>query len=84
MLRLRREAVSRATEEIRSYLREHPEATDNLLGIVTCWLRHDASFSNLAGVEAALAQLVEEHVVESRTMPDGGVLYRVGASARKR
>jgi hypothetical protein len=76
MWRPARETMSQSAEEIRRYVLAHPEASDNLLGVVTFWLERDPSVANLANVEAALAWLVDERLIESRTMPDGGVLYR--------
>jgi hypothetical protein len=62
--------------EIARYLAVHPDASDNLIGVVRCWLNRDPSQTTLSIVEAALNEMVSRGEIERRALPDGGAVFR--------
>ena len=63
------------TDDIFTYLRAHPQASDSLEGIVSWWL--PARF--LAArelVQASLDRLVAQGLVERTRLADGTIVYR--------
>ena len=60
---------------IRSYLREHPNAADTAQGVAQWWVRGEAGDAWLGKVRSALEQLVREGSMASSTLRDGTVIY---------
>jgi hypothetical protein len=68
--------ASEVVHEIARYLVDHPEASDNLVGVVKCWLNRDPSQTTLSIVEAALREMVSRGEIERHALPDGGAVFR--------
>lgn len=62
--------------EILSYLESHPDAADNLHGVVNWWLLHQRYLGELNQVESALNLLIRKQAVEKIENPDGTTIYR--------
>ncbi len=74
--------IGSVVQAIRDYLTRHPEAADSPEGIARWWLSGAGVGASVADVRAALDCLVEQGIVSSRQLPDGGQIY--GAAAAKR
>ena len=62
------------TEDILAYLREHPQASDSLEGIVSWWL--PARFvAAREAVQHSLDRLVARALVERTRLADGTIVY---------
>jgi hypothetical protein len=68
--------ASEVADEIERYLVDHPEASDNLIGVVKCWLNRDPSQTMLLIADAALGDLVSRGKVDRFALPDGGAVFR--------
>lgn len=68
--------ASEVADEIERYLVDHPEASDNLIGVVKCWLNRDPSQTILSIAEAALSDLVSRGEIDRFPLPDGGAVFR--------
>lgn len=68
--------ASEVVDEIARYLVDHPEASDNLIGVVKCWLNRDPSQTMLSIADAALRELVSRGEIERHPLPDGGAVFR--------
>jgi hypothetical protein len=62
--------------EILDYLARHPDAQDTIDGILQWWML-DANIRNRAKVEATVAQLVQQGLLEETQSSDGKVFYHV-------
>ena len=69
--------MPRVAGEILAYLSKHPNAEDTLEGIVHWWLLEQRIKRVIADVKAALARLLAENLVLSRTGGDGETRYRL-------
>lgn len=63
------------TEEIARYMRQRGKAADTLEGITHWWLLRQRLYEGRQQVEHAVDYLCRIGVVESRTLPDGSVVY---------
>ena len=70
------EGTRRATQAIEAYLARHVHAADSEAGIVQWWLPEMGVDVSLLEVRLALQSLVERGRIESRSLPDGSVIYR--------
>jgi hypothetical protein len=61
--------------EIKRYLAAHPDAADTIDGLMQWWLPHDCAALPRETVEQALALLVADGEIVSRTLVDGTVIY---------
>lgn len=68
--------ASEVADEIAQYLADHPEASDNLIGVVKCWLNRDPSQTMLSITELALRELVSRGEIVRHPLPDGGAVFR--------
>jgi len=68
--------VSEVAAEIARYLDVNPLASDNLVGVIRCWLNLDPSKETQEAVEAALREMVARGDIERHRLPDGGAVYR--------
>jgi hypothetical protein len=66
--------------EILSYLELHPDAADNLDGVIDWWLLEQRFARPAKQVESALNILIEKHAVEKIRNPDGTTIYRARRS----
>ena len=67
--------------EILSYLEMHPDAADNLDGVINWWLREQRFLRPVEQVESALNILIEKQAVERIRNPDGTTIYRAQRKA---
>lgn len=63
-------------KEILRYLELHPDAADNLDGVIDWWLFEQRLMRPAKQVESALNILIEENAVEKIRNPDGTTIYR--------
>ena len=68
--------ASGVAAEIARYLDCNPLASDNLVGVIRCWLNRDPSAGTREVVEFALLEMVARGEVERLSLPDGGFVYR--------
>ena len=61
---------------ILQYVAEHPQAFDNVDGILRWWLKDDLCLTPRATLEPILQGLVEQGILERRPVPNGGAVYR--------
>jgi hypothetical protein len=76
---MRQEHAGNAAEvaaEVQRYLREHPEASDTLIGVTKFWLNRDPRAATVAIVAAALDILLAHRVIERHQLPGGAHIYR--------
>lgn len=66
----------RAAEAIGAYLARHPVAADTEQGIARWWLVPMGVDVPLADVRQALAELLQQGLVERIVLPDGSAIYR--------
>ena len=67
--------VSIIASAIRDYCANNPQAADTLLGVQRWWLGTSLPDASLEAVEAALASLVDEGVIQQRALADGTVIF---------
>lgn len=67
--------VELVAQQIRTYLKDHPQAADSLAGVVSWWLPAGQSSPQPDVVRAALELLQVQGVVSRRVLPDGNVIY---------
>jgi hypothetical protein len=67
--------VKLVAQQIRSYLKDHPQAADSLAGVVSWWLPAAQSLPKPDVVRSALELLQIQGVVCQRILPDGNVIY---------
>ena len=66
---------SRLYAAILHYIQKNPLAADTADGILSCWVPHDG-FENAADhIAAVLGDLVANHWLKMRQLPDGKILY---------
>lgn len=68
--------ASEVAAEIARYLDDHREASDNLIGVVTCWLNRDPSPTTVLLIESVLNEMVSKGEMERHPLPDGGAVFR--------
>ena len=66
---------SDVTEEILSYLRNHPNAADTLDGILNWWLPRQRYETEQQRIEQGLEDLVNRGLVSKKVLSDGTILY---------
>jgi hypothetical protein len=67
--------VDRLANEILRYLREHPQASDNVEGIAKWWIKRQRLEEALHQVQEALDRLVSRSQVEALPTAAGGTRY---------
>ncbi|MDX1656196.1 MAG: hypothetical protein R3310_13375 [Candidatus Competibacteraceae bacterium] len=67
--------VLAVVDEIRRYLRHHPEAADTVEGISHWWLGNPGAWQALETVQQALDLLIHEGVVQKTQTADGKAVY---------
>ena len=67
--------VSALAQDIARYLEDSPHASDTIDGIRRWWVRGRWADASTPLVSAALELLVRRHVMRSRTLADGSVVY---------
>ena len=70
----RQQTLTDVVDAIRRYLSSHPEAVDSAEGIAKWWLPREWCV-DVATVEAALARLLEQQLIQRRENADRHVLY---------
>jgi Fe2+ or Zn2+ uptake regulation protein len=68
----RREVVA---SEIATYLAEHPDAADTVVGIRQWWLSRSSESASIATVRLALKELRRRGVVKATRVLGGGLIY---------
>lgn len=63
------------TDEILSYLRNHPDAADTLDGILNWWLPRQRYETERERIEQSLEELVAQGLVSKKVLGDGTILY---------
>jgi hypothetical protein len=71
-----RQRVLQTSNEILSYLEEHPRAADSITGVLAFWVHAGAHHGSLAIVEQSLDRLTAMGRVIQEALPDGQILYR--------
>ena len=74
--------VAAVAKEIKAYLARHPHAADSAAGIRTSWLSAQLADAPGDRVEKAIDWLMSHGVIESRSLPDGTVLYATSRRAK--
>lgn len=74
------EGITKVGVELLRYLAAHPEAQDDLEGLVRFWLLERRLTETRAEVKQALDDLVARGLVESVEGPDGRVRFRRAGS----
>jgi hypothetical protein len=75
-LAIHHDDIERISEEIRMYLRRHPNAADTLEGIVKWWLAQMRFEEAATIVEKALERLIASGEVVQSTNADNQRIYR--------
>jgi 2-keto-4-pentenoate hydratase len=73
--------IRKIANAIARYLDRHPDASDTLTGVATWWLGSRDSALPINAIEDALALLVTEGVVVSRSLHDGQMRYARGSGS---
>ena len=74
----RGDAIREIAERIMRYLYEHADAADAAEGVARWWLGGEP----VESIEAAMALLAHQGLVETNTLPDGTVVYRSARGTR--
>ena len=74
---------SEITNEIMTYLSNHPNAADTLDGVAKWWLLDRADKLQLGKVKQALDELVAKGLVVKQKKTDSGILYRANMAGWK-
>jgi hypothetical protein len=72
---------ARIRKAIHRYVRRHPLAGDTVGGIVTRWLPRRGFESAPDHIGRVLEEMVADGMLQSRPLPDGGILYRARGKA---
>lgn len=67
--------VQQLANEITRYLQEHEGAADTLEGVIQWWVLRQRLQEERSKVERAMSYLCEQGIVETRSLPDGKILY---------
>lgn len=68
------------SQQILRYLAVHPDAADNLNGVINWWLIEQPNMTALEHIESALDSLIQQNAVERIRNPDGTTIYRARRS----
>jgi hypothetical protein len=73
---------SEVEQTVLEYLDSHPYAADTLDGITSWWLPRQRYTTAQRRIEAVLARLVDQGVLQLRRLPNGTAMYALEASRR--
>ncbi|HWV14443.1 MAG TPA: hypothetical protein VN030_03345 [Cellvibrio sp.] len=75
--------VQQIANEITRYLQEHDSAADTLEGVAQWWVLRQRLQEERNKVERAMHYLCEQGIVETRSLPDGKILYAPVVTIKK-
>lgn len=75
--------ISALAEAISGYLAQRPHAADTLAGLAKWWVLRQRMFDTEADVKCAADYLVEQGLLEKRTLANGEVLYHAVLAAKE-
>ncbi len=73
--------IERLMAHISAYLSGNRHAADTVIGIQRWWLSGEAASLGYGELEQAIENLVQQGILECRTLPDGSKVFGLARSA---